>query len=177
MLTSLISFIVSYLIISFAEHYIHRYQMHMPGWMNRFEDWLYDNHQKIHHPAYRGDFTEADPLEHRDIGLRISIINTLTYLGLPILILTYLLPIFAVTFMISVVLHHLLWNLFHEEMHCPKGRFFRKLWFFKMLHRNHYFHHMYPRTNFNIITLGADWFCGTLYRPSKEELVVWQKTL
>lgn len=162
--------LASYTVLSFIEYYIHKFHMHRPGFLNKLHPWLFDHHQKIHHPAYRENFDISNPIEHKDIGIGTPIHKV----SIPALIAAILLGYFVsitggIIFFSCVIIHMIAWNVFHSAMHDPKETWLKKKGIYKFLARHHYMHHLYPRKNFNVICLLADYILGSKKYPDAED--------
>lgn len=161
--------ILSYIVLSFIEHYIHKFHMHRPGFLNKLHPWLFEHHQKVHHPAYRENFDIANPLEHKDIGIELPIYHV----AIPALAVAAILAYFSLTggivFFVGVVVHMIIWNVFHRAMHTPEQSWLKRRGIYKFFARHHYIHHLYPKTNFNIVCLFADYILGTKKYPNYED--------
>lgn len=157
----IISLLISYILISLAEYYIHRYHMHRNGWINRLSKTLFVHHQKIHHVVYRENFENPNPPEKALVGLDIDYFHTLKFFWIPFLIMGYYFPIEIITLNVVLFVHHWIWNEFHSEMHQPRGKWFSDTPLYRVLRRHHELHHIYPKSNFNIIFIGADILFGT----------------
>lgn len=156
--------LLSVLIITLIEHHIHKYHMHRRGWLRWLAPWLFENHQKIHHPAYRHDFEASDPTAHADVGVKIDYRHTFKVIGLPLLLLAYVRPLFSLAFATVTLIHHFLWNAIHEEMHMPQGRWFSRCWAYRVWREHHLRHHVYPKSNFNVIFIWGDYLLGTQFK-------------
>ena len=161
---------ISFVVLSFIEHYIHKFHMHRPGFLNLLHPWLFDHHQKIHHPAYRENFDISNPIEHKDIGIGTPIHK----ISIPAFVAAALLAYFVsltggIVFFFCVVLHMLAWNVFHSAMHNPKESWLKRRWIYKVLARHHYMHHLYPNKNFNVVCIFADHFLDSKKYPNKED--------
>jgi hypothetical protein len=168
-------FAASCIVMSFLEFFIHRYMMHkrvLPRWLYR---WLpgmgrvFENHAVLHHGRYYKVFNhEVDP-KGRTISIRLDL-----WIGIVggILVALALYPVSLVAgpvFLSVVLLHHLTWNLIHEEMHNPRPRWFRHLPFYKLLVRYHWMHHKYPGMNYNVVLPGADFLFGRHAWPTPDD--------
>lgn len=167
LLEILIWFICGYIILSFVEWSIHKYHMHQKGWLNYIQPYLFTHHQLIHHPNYRSNFSIPINPKDADIGVYMPLKQN-TILGLIIFIpfgIFVSLP-GAITLFSIIIVHHLMWNFLHGNMHdvkaCEKWSQWR---FFRFFKNYHYNHHKYPNSNFNIIAIGADFIMKT-YRSS-----------
>jgi hypothetical protein len=145
--------------------------MHRPGFLNTLHPWLFTNHHKIHHPAYREYFDISDPKEHKDIGIDTPIIKV----TIPAFLVSLLLGLLiswtgGIVFFSGVVLHMLAWNVFHGEMHKTKDSWLKKTRIYKFLARHHYMHHLYPKHNFNIVCILADYILGSKKYPNNEDI-------
>jgi hypothetical protein len=154
----------AYAALSVAEWYVHSRMMHRPGWFNRLDGRWFHNHQIVHHAAYRRDFTAPDPERHRDIGVPSSVVG-MTIGSLAIAApMAFVWPVGAACLVLLAASHGVAWTAFHREMHSPRGRWFARTRWYRACLRHHERHHLYPRTNFCALFLGADLFLGTARR-------------
>jgi hypothetical protein len=182
LLAIVISLILSLIIMSFIEHGIHRWLMHrklLPNIVYQIIPFLkktYEQHTFLHHRKYYKIFNYEPDLFGRDLEIELHI-----WLGpvvaLPVCLgLWFISPIFSIVFFNTVVLHHLVWNIVHSEMHRPKKAWFSKTRLYKYLAHNHWMHHTYPGKNFNIVLPPfADIIMRTYLRPSAKDLARMQK--
>lgn len=106
-----------------------------------------------------------------------------------------LLPVIPVTFVtmgywstigacMALALPPLFSNFIHPYLHLPHERAVReapfftawllKRWYFRAMARNHYMHHRYVASNFNLV-LGGDLLRGSYRRPSSNDLSEMQR--
>lgn len=159
--------LASLLVMSFVEHFVHKHLMHrrrLPAWLYRlvpFLDKVAHQHAKLHHRRYyrRFDF-EPDPHgRHLDIHLDLWLGMALAApVGLGLCAFGCVLG--GAVFFLTVVAHHLVWNLVHEEMHIPTGRWFARTRAYRFLARYHEQHHRYAGRNFNVVLPFADYLLG-----------------
>jgi hypothetical protein len=158
--------------VSFLEYFIHRYLMHkrpLPGLLYRWLPGLsalFSNHNVLHHGRYYKVFNHEEDPVGRTISLRLDL-----WIGLVagVLIGLALYPLSLVAgpvFLTVVLLHHLAWNLIHDEMHNPRPRWFGHSWFFRFFARYHWMHHKYPGKNYNVVLPCADFVFGKYARPT-----------
>ena len=181
---------ISYVGLSFIEFILHGTLMHQPTWLTRnsayFKEIL-DEHRSFHHgecfPGQKFDEAEGDCLE-LNIKLRpfygqaVAVVfwGPMFALACVFDLTTSVGQFFAiggVTFMLSLLAHHLTWNLIHIQMHTPEKE--RASWFKNSslclwLARYHYMHHAHPRVNFCIVCPGADWLMGTFKAPAPRDI-------
>jgi len=164
---------ISAVIMSFAEHQIHRHLMHNSNFLSRrFQPFkqTVESHAVLHHGHYRAIFSDEPVPPGQDRGLRLSLKEGfLEALPVACLIATISLP-GAIILVMVVCLHHFFWNIIHVEMHKPEQRFFSSWPLYKWLARHHYLHHRYPNSNFNVVLPLADYVLGTNSRASKADL-------
>jgi hypothetical protein len=168
-------FVGSCIAMSFIEYAIHRYLMHkrlLPRWLYRIVPGLgtvFTNHNVLHHGRYYRIFNhEEDPLGRKTsirLDLWVGILG-----GALVGAALYPLSVVAGPVIVAVVLlHHLAWNLIHEEMHNPRPRWFARLRFFRFFVRYHWMHHKYPGMNYNVIFPGADFVFRRHAKPNPED--------
>lgn len=167
----------STLVITFGEHAIHRHTMHrkrLPRWVYRLNPDMsaqFHNHAVLHHGTYYRVFDHEPSPEGKYFNLRILPADTLQVLILfsP---LTLLLAMFvslysALTFVLVVVAHNLLWSAVHVQMHVPDARcIFRDTAYFRFIARHHFMHHQRMGKNYNVVIPLADFVLGSATRPS-----------
>jgi hypothetical protein len=153
--------LLSILIISITEWYLHKYHMHRPGFINKISPGTYYEHTKLHHGRYYKVFDyEPDPIGR--------ITNIMFKLGtsiltiMPIALIISLLSVqFAIILSIIGFLDIVIWNTIHEEMHIPNNRFFSNWRIYKYLREHHRLHHKHPGKNFNVVIPLMDYIIGT----------------
>lgn len=154
----------SMVIMSFLEHQIHRGLMHRKNFFSKrlpsFEK-IFREHAVLHHGLYYKAFDHEPDDYGRDLNLHLSVKKGfLRTLPLSLCISLVSIP-GAIAFLLVVYLHHLTWNLVHEEMHKPSKSFFANWPLYKFLARHHYLHHKYPGKNFNVVLPFADYVLNT----------------
>lgn len=161
------------ILMSFAEHQIHRTLMHRRNFLSdRFAAFkkTFEHHAIIHHGHYSAEFCDEPVAPGKDRHIRLSMEEGFIE-SLPFAALIALVSIQGAITMVAVVqLHHFLWNIFHLEMHKPEKRFFSEWPIYKFLCRHHYLHHKYPNKNFNVVFPFADYVLGTNAGASESEL-------
>lgn len=167
----ILGFLLGVALMSLVEYWLHRWHMHKPGFINRFSPKTYEQHHFEHHGKYYRQFNyEPDPYG-RSLGLVISYKYFSYFFLAPLLLLGVVYSWwFSVGIIIAILLHHLIWNNFHVEMHDPKKRFFSEWWYYKSLCRYHYLHHRHVNKNFNVVYPFCDLLFGTLAQPTHAEL-------
>jgi hypothetical protein len=164
----------SYIFLSLAEWFLHRYFMHKRASfaLQNHSDFLRSTHYRHavqHHGIYYKDFShEPDP-----IGRYISIYPDFVFTAIAavpfVAILFQLSQILAAVFSAVLVSHHLIWMLAHKEMHIPSNMFFRNWLPYKWLARNHWMHHKYRNVNYNLVFPLADLLFGTYKSPNPRD--------
>jgi hypothetical protein len=175
LLIKLASFtVLSYVTLSFFEWFMHRYFMHRRGvafFYKRigFLRTAHYRHAIQYHSVYYRRFDhEPDPIG-RFISIDPDYVFTIT-LAVPFLgALALLDSLLAVVFSVVLVTHHLIWALFHREMHVPSNAFFRDWSFYRYLARYHWMHHRYRGANFNLVFPLADVLLGTYRSPAEKD--------
>jgi hypothetical protein len=128
----------------------------------------FDDHIEHHAQCY-------DTFNHEDkpCGLRnltISFISELVAVILPALVFLPFDPLTSAFLVAGAILHGVLWNAVHTEMHRPQKTWFSNTWIFRCWNRFHFLHHRHMGTNFNVLFLGADWILGTLAKITDADL-------
>jgi hypothetical protein len=168
-------FVGSCIAMSFIEYGIHRYLMHkrlLPHWLYRIVPGLgtvFTNHNVLHHGRYYKIFNHEDDPHGRKTSIRLDLwVGILG--GVLVGLALYPLSVVAGPVIVAVVLlHHLAWNLIHEEMHNPRPRWFARLRFFRFFVRYHWMHHKYPGMNYNVIFPGADFVFRRHAKPTADD--------
>ena len=164
----------SYVVISFGEHFIHKFFMHrkeLPSRLMPKHMWIYESHAILHHGKYYKVFNHEPDENGKFFNLHLEILLNLIVFA----------PIWLGLMMVSrtggsillamIILHHLCWNLIHEEMHVPSKTWLSSFWPYKFLARYHYLHHKYPGRNFNIVCPLADYIVRSTAKAKPEDLV------
>ena len=128
----------------------------------------FSNHNVLHHErSLQGLLNHEDDPAGRTISLRLDLWIGLVA-GLLIGLALYPLSLVAGPVFVTVLLlHHLAWNLIHDEMHNPlHPRWFGHSWFFRFFARYHWMHHKYPGKNYNVVLPCADFIFGKYARPT-----------
>ncbi len=169
--TLVLWFVLSVVLLSFIEHFIHRHFMHrrsLPSGLYRrlaFLDEYFHAHAVLHHTTFYRVFNfEPDPVG-REIDMRLGFLTAARlYAGAsPIALgLVLVAPAGAAIFSVVAIAHMYLWGVLHHEMHVPASRFLQGLAAYRFLARHHFLHHRYPRRNFNVVIPLADALIGTL---------------
>jgi hypothetical protein len=159
--------------MSFIEHQIHRRLMHrkhmLSGRLPALKR-VFEHHAMLHHRQYHQIFTDAPVPPGHDRHLRLSMTEGVLE-ALPIAVLMTIISWQgAMTLLMVVCLHHVIWNQIHMEMHKPEQRCFSQWSTYKFLARYHYLHHRYPHKNFNVVLPLADYVLGTHMRASQSDL-------
>lgn len=162
-------------LMSIIEHQVHARMMHKRPKLFFLRDLkvrkkIFTSHAIEHHRQYLKDFHD-EPVPHgEDRGIRLNVFEGLIE-SLPVtIVLAPFTTIGALMFPCVVMLHHLMWNLIHLEMHKPKGMFFSQWPIYKKLAQHHFLHHRHPDKNFNVFLLVGDWLFGTMATPTEADL-------
>jgi hypothetical protein len=183
MLSSLIAipiwFVVMVVVMSLIEHQVHCRLMHKKprNWLLKrlaARRRIFTSHAVEHHTQYRKSFHD-DPVPHgEDRGIRLNVLEGVIE-SLPLsLVLVWFSVTGAIMFPVVVIMHHLIWNQIHLEMHKPEKRFFANWAAYKHVARHHYLHHRYPDKNFNVAFPIGDYLFGTVAKPSAEDWLAMQ---
>jgi hypothetical protein len=169
----LVWFGISACLMSFVEHFIHSELMHRNTLLaKRFPPFakVHYNHAALHHSQYHKAFSDAPVAPGQDRHIRLDVREGVIE-AIPIAALISIFsPVGGAMFVIVVLMHHILWNQIHLEMHKSEGRFFSNWRFYKFCARHHFLHHRHPDKNFNVVLPLADFVCGTYMRPQKSDL-------
>jgi len=163
-----------YLGISLGEHQLHRHLMHrkrLPKTVYQLWPYItsiFEGHAVRHHAQWYREFDfEPDECGKRD-NLRIRMVETFWILvGFAPLfaLLAWFYPAAAIIGISMTVLHNRLWNLIHVQMHMPQEVWFKRNRVFRFLARNHFMHHVDPRTHYNVVFPCVDYLMGTTCKP------------
>lgn len=144
--------VISILLMSIAEYWIHRSLMHKPrlGKTGPLKS-VYQDHAVEHHGKHRND-----------LNIDMPLYNHLT-IGSPALILFYLLGGYiAVTCLLSVfVFHSYTWTKLHRAIHSLEDNWMGRSWFFKYFYNHHVGHHDRPNKNYGVVFIFTDYIFGT----------------
>lgn len=158
-------FIFSCVLMSFIEHQVHSKLMHKRS-LERFKK-TFEAHAITHHKDHYGKVFSDEPVpagEDKEIRLTV---RKAPIKALPI---AALIALFswpgAIVFVVTVTLHHWVWNKIHLEMHKPELRSFSRWPVYKFLARYHWLHHKYPNKNYNVVFPLADYVLGTTARAT-----------
>lgn len=153
-------FIFSCILMSFIEHQVHSRLMHKRS-LPRFKK-TFEAHAITHHKDHYGEVFSDEPVpvgEDKEIRLTV---RKAPIKALPIAALIALFSWSgAIVFVVTVTLHHWVWNKIHLEMHKPEQRIFSRWPVYKFLARYHWLHHKYPNKNYNVVFPLADYVLGT----------------
>ena len=162
-------------ILSIMEHRIHLNLMHiraMPKWVYKavpFFARFQRRHHVLHHHTYYQQFDYEPNPEGRYENIFIRFYQSLIIGAavLPVFLLVcFVSPVVAITFGLLGFLHNRLWGVVHVQMHIPKDVFFRRWAIYRFLARHHFIHHQQPFKNLNVVVPMADWFFGTVAKPT-----------
>ena len=171
--------LLSYGIISFVEHIIHRYFMHkkwLPAAFYRaypFFNTTYEAHAVRHHGRWYKRFDyEPDPFGRLD-NVTFTLSDSLAMLisALPIWApLIFLSPFGGCVFVASTFVHNRLWNALHRQMHVPEDVFFKDWKMYRFLARYHFMHHQMNGRNFNVVCPLADFVLCRTAKPRVRDI-------
>lgn len=158
------------LMLSAGEYVSHRWLMHKRWDFGPLKTIWY-RHMSLHHGKYYKRFDyETDPVG-KYINLRLTLWHSIV-LAAPFCILISLVSqVGAYVLACGTLLHLILWNVLHSEMHNPQWRFFRTWRLYRWLAGYHWVHHKHPAWNFNVIFPFWDFVLRTHRNASREELV------
>lgn len=151
-------------LVSFIEHQVHQQLMHKQNFLSKRDEGfehVFKSHAIVHHGHYSQTFSDepVPPGEDKEIRLNVhkAPIKTLPFTILIALISWQ----WAIVFVVTVCVHHWVWNKIHLEMHKPEGKEFSTWSPYLFLARHHYLHHVHPNKNFNVVFPFADYILGT----------------
>ncbi|HEY9755622.1 MAG TPA: hypothetical protein V6C97_10700 [Oculatellaceae cyanobacterium] len=118
-------------------------------------------HAIDHHGYYTAIFHDEPVGKDEDKEIRLTV-RKAPIKALPFAAVIALVSVpGAIVFVLTVTLHHWIWNKIHLEMHKPEQRGYSRWYAYKMLARYHWLHHRYPNKNFNVVFPFADFVLGT----------------
>lgn len=162
----IIYLIICILLMSFIEWFIHRYIMHN----DTISTTIYYNHARLHHREYFKVFNHETDKAGKQLNIKLDIGNALL-IGLPIfLFFYYFSPMFCFTFICVLIIHHLIWNIIHDEMHNPQYNWRRFIPGYLFLEQYHWLHHKYTGKNYNVVFPICDYIFGTNIKPTEKDL-------
>jgi hypothetical protein len=161
-------FIFSCILVSFIEHQVHKRLMHKVS-IQAFRH-TFEAHAITHHKVHYAKVFSDEPLPPgEDTEIRLTVLKAPLKV-LPVAIVIALFSwVGAVVFLLTMVLHHWVWNKVHLEMHKPEQRLFSNWPMYRLLARHHWLHHRYPGRNFNVVFPLADFILGTAARVTEED--------
>lgn len=160
---------MGYVAMSFLEYWFHKFHMHQPGFMNSINPNMFEHHQLIHHPAYRKDFEASNPVEDKDVGTELRIWLSAVVAAPFLALFGYFVSwTGGITLWCGLILHHWLWNVLHTHMH-QKDQPWKKFTVYRFFYNHHLMHHWYPRNNYNVVCILADFIMGSYRKPTVEE--------
>ncbi len=170
-MTSVLWFVLWFFTMSFVEHYVHRNFMHRKSPIHLWFPRVFENHAVNHHRKYFKLFNFEPDEKGRHENIQLQVLPSLPLA----LLLAGVAACFSwrsgLMFLAAVLVHHLIWNLIHQEMHNPNQRFFAHWGVYKFLARYHLMHHRYPGKNFNVVVPLADFVFGTYaFQNAKDRL-------
>jgi len=172
-------FVVMVVVMSLVEHQVHCRLMHKKPrhWFLRqfaARRRIFTSHAVEHHTQYRKSFHDEPVPPGEDRGIRLNVAEGLIE-SLPLsLVLVWFSVTGAIMFPVVVILHHVIWNQIHLEMHKPEKRFFANWAAYKHVARHHYLHHRYPDKNFNVAFPIGDYLFGTVAKPTAADWLAMQ---
>ena len=162
-------FVLWFFAMSFFEHLAHRHFMHRKSIVDRWFPRVFESHAVNHHRRYFKIFNFEPDENGRVENIRLSLLPSMP------LALIFSGFVFwfswkaSATFLLAILVHHLIWNAIHTEMHNPRQRFFANWGVYKFLARYHLMHHRYPGKNYNVVVPLADFVFGTYIRQSPSD--------
>jgi uncharacterized membrane protein YecN with MAPEG domain len=162
-------FVVWFFAMSFVEHIAHRNFMHRKSFVDRWFPRVFESHAINHHHKYYKQFNFEPDEEARVENIHLEFLPSAPLALLLAGIATYFSWRSGLMLIAAVFVHHLIWNLIHQQMHDPKNPFFAKWGLYRFLARYHWMHHKHPGHNFNVVVPLADFVLGTYVRPSEKD--------
>ena len=166
-------FVFSCILMSFVEHQVHSQLMHKQNFLSRrrasFKK-TFEAHAITHHKHYYKIFTDEPVPPGEDKEIRLTVHKAPLKAAPVALLLALISWKGAIILILTVMLHHWIWNKIHLEMHKPENRSFSNWPIYKFLARYHFLHHKHPDKNFNVVFPLADFILGTHVTPSHADL-------
>ncbi|HEY0138443.1 MAG TPA: hypothetical protein VGB85_30365 [Nannocystis sp.] len=167
--------IASTVFISFGEMVLHRHLMHRQqlwGWLYRVLPDLraqFKNHAVLHHGRYYKEFDHEPDPAGKIFNVRIlwgdSLRLIITFS--PVMAALWFLVswVSALTFLLMLVGHNLLWGVVHMQMHVPVvDSWIGRTAYFRFISRHHFMHHRQTAKNYNVVVPLADFVIGRVAR-------------
>jgi hypothetical protein len=166
-------FIISCVVMSFVEHFLHSKLMHRRNILSAHTasfKRIFEAHALVHHKHYSRIFSDEPVPLGEDKEIRLTV-RKAPIKAIPIAALFALVSWEGAAVFIAVMtLHHWLWNKIHLEMHKPEQKIFSAWPVYRFLARHHCLHHRYPNKNFNVVFPLADYVFGTSVRANEGDL-------
>ncbi len=165
--------VMTYVVISFVEHWIHKNMMHFKNLPNfayvlPVFDYLWNEHAVLHHGKYykQFDYEPDEDGKHRNLttsmGQQVQIGLVISPF---ILLVTAISPVVGVIFCLGGLAHVVAWNTIHTQMHIPRDVWWAKTTLFRRLAFHHFMHHRAAGNNMNVVCPFADFVLGTVATP------------
>lgn len=161
---------------SFFEYFVHRYIMHKGFSLFGGKPVFYaqhHNHAALHHGTFYKQFDHEDDPTGREISIVFTpeeiVAFQLAFLPVEILIAVFS-PVVAICFSVMAILHNLLWNTIHRQMHQPAPHAWANWALYRFYARYHFLHHRHTGTNFNVVLPFADFVLGTNANAMPDDL-------
>jgi sterol desaturase/sphingolipid hydroxylase (fatty acid hydroxylase superfamily) len=176
----LVSVLVVYVLIALGEYTYHRFVAHMmplrwlrwvPFWRQRCK-----KHMRHHCRYYRIFNYEPDPVG-RFLDLKVTLLTSCIVIVLATVPAYLIDPITGVVAFAGSVMHSVLFNLVHSEVHLNDSRVLREHAVFRYWESQHFLHHLQPDKNFDGVFPLFDRLVGTLAKPTEADLILMRKTL
>ncbi len=170
-------FVFSCVLMSFIEHQVHSQLMHKQSFLSRRRASFrrnFEAHAITHHKHYLKIFADEPVAPGEDKEIRLNVHKAPIKSAPVAILLAFVSWKASLIFVLTVMLHHWLWNQIHLEMHKPVKRSFSEWPIYKFLARYHYLHHKHPDKNFNVVFPLADYVFGTHAKASDQEVGLMQ---
>lgn len=156
------------LAISLGEYVVHRWVMH-GRWLAHRTDWgmsEFERHAVLHHGRFYRSFEGDSDMAARHLSIAITWQESLTWFS-PIWLTSWLLAGLTVGLTVAAIaaLYGPLWTIIHREMHEPAGKWWARLFLYRIWRENHRLHHERVGSNFGTVFPGVwDRVFGTYRR-------------
>jgi hypothetical protein len=151
-----------WLLLDAGEYLSHRFLMHrsLPGL-----SYFHRQHSVTHHGKPH-DRTGETPEEGEDLDIGAKFYAALGAISLPLAIFH---PIAYCVWLATLAGHCYGWNVLHQEMHVPRGRWFANTRLFHWIHWRHFLHHRHPTRNFGGLGRMSDLLFRTPASPTNRD--------
>lgn len=155
---------------SVLEWWLHKYPMHHTFFKHLPS---FKNHAIKHHSERQapGKFFVKKEEHHRYVLFKTSFMPFIWIGLLPVYGMLYRwFGAFGIGFGLGTFVYLIAYEVLHEAMHQPDNFPLKHHWWFRWLIEHHRRHHLWVKTNYNVVLPLADWMFGTLSFRSMPQL-------